>query len=364
MEIKLNESSGMQELLARLLQVLTPLVKGDEEKEISSLSRRLFIPPAPSERESSFRYPVRLLPVLQQAQKQMGHWIERFSSEKENPRSQSQEKSPALEPNKPKHSPQETQRLAERKDLTPLQGQARQLIAQVRQAIQLLSTASNLQEDSKQAPFREAIKKLKPLIDDLIETVGRGDMHSADDDDALPPRKSVRIAIHQRLLRKQIPLPFRERTMTPPKERSEQLRQQPTEKRPVEKREERGGDISRKSEPQSTSSKEQPIQVHETKPRFSTPKQGIQEEKAPFPPPPFAPKPPSSVTPPFPFGGRPLPSDEGEPMKSSPRFDRISLPGAPYFPQATSSNPIKAKKKGKNFWERQPEEDDEKSPGH
>lgn len=139
MEISRSEWLKAQGLLVQLVRVLTPLTQ-QEEGLLSLFPQKLSL------EEKSFSHSVRLLSTLQTAKKEMEQWV--------------QEEIPVAssEPNRS----------------LPVRGQAQRLIDQVRTAIQNLSSFANL-EHPKVAPFRDAIKKLKPLIDELIESVSRGD---------------------------------------------------------------------------------------------------------------------------------------------------------------------------------------------
>ena len=80
--------------------------------------------------------------------------------------------------------------------------QAKKLIDQVRDAIGVLCTSSNL-IDPKAAPLREALLRLKQPIDELIKAVSQEGMHSADEESPksvqaeIPsdPKRLTRIAL-------------------------------------------------------------------------------------------------------------------------------------------------------------------------
>jgi hypothetical protein len=310
MDIQPTEWSRAQELLVRLVQVLTPIVQQGSGEGISSFSRSLFVPPEPL---ATFPFSVRLLKVLTQAQSQMSQWIEEAKEE-----SAPQQKSPLV----PAPSPKREVPFAPIFSQKPAQGRAKELIIQVRQAIRTLATFSTV-ENPKPPPFREVMRKLKPLIDDLIETVGKTDMHSSDDW-ASPNRKAVPIPARQeQIFPKRIPLPFRGnsgRDNAPKKEPSSP---------PIQKRGEKPWKEEVRLTPQAT-----------PRARAITPEPSL---------------PVTSLRP------GPSQSEERKPSVSAPHFDRISLPGVPYFHPSPSHTPVKGKKKKKDFLHREDEDEDEKS---
>lgn len=161
-----------QDLLLKLVQILKPLTS--EKGERGAVVFRFFVPPpAPFGEEPHFRHPVSLLKTaLDATQKQMDAWMEKLDMPK--PASQT-------EPKKEEHSP------------VPLQAQ--RVITQVRNAIGSLCTSSNIYEPQA-APLREALKRLKPMIDELIEAVSHDGMPSSDQEK--PPEQRLPLPVSPR----------------------------------------------------------------------------------------------------------------------------------------------------------------------
>ena len=377
MDIQLNEGSGMRELLDRLLQALTPLAQGTygtEEKKISSFSQRLFIPPPSSLNiPQPFRHAVRILDTLQ---KQMGKWIERFPSDEEGESSSVQKSSPRapleevpLEdkaasskqnetPSKPTTPLFSTPREVPQSPISkppressstpmqkPVQVQAKALIVQVRQAIEQLSIPSHLSDSKQVTTTRELVKKLKPLIDDLIEVVGKTEKQVMNSNTHSFQEKTPLSIRQQPAPNKEIPLPFQQ-----PKRTSVEERLIPTEARRGEEvvspkpKEEETHRVTPQVKPRP------PTQITETK------ESGFKEAKP-------AQKPPSTIQGgglPLPRDIRPKPAEKREATNPSVHFDRIVLPGAPYLHQTSSTNPPKPKKRKKSLWEKESQEDKER----
>lgn len=157
MNLNRSEWSKAQDLLVQLVQILTPLAEKDSA---SVLNNRFFVPPGANDDPLAFRHPVR---VLHFAQQQVAEWIEQLPA------------------------PTVSQRGGEggsaidRAPARPLSTQAQKLIDQVRNAICSLCTSSNIVEP-KAAPLREALLKIKPYIDEMVQAVTHEGMHSSDDE--------------------------------------------------------------------------------------------------------------------------------------------------------------------------------------
>lgn len=152
--MKLNpvEWSQAQELLIKLVQVLTPLAERTVPASFF-LSRRFVIPSGLIQDDLQpflLRHPVRLLTTLHSVQKQVEQWIAEPPKEVE-----------AGENEKGEPVPRET---------PPLSKQAQKLIDQVQEAIVKLSTSTYVQ-DPQEVPLREALKKLKPNLDRIIDSM-------------------------------------------------------------------------------------------------------------------------------------------------------------------------------------------------
>lgn len=182
MELNPIEWSEAQKLLLKLVEALTPLVEEQTEaKSIFSLNKRLFIPPEKTlSEEQHFQRSVTLLHAVQ---KEVTEWVE-------------------LEPSfsLPKKKEEKTTTvLPEKKESeVPLPKQAQKLIQQVQLTISKLCTSENFKKPQEE-PLKEALKRLKPSLDKLIEKVTLGEQF-------LPSKEVV-----QTPFKYPVPLPERER---------------------------------------------------------------------------------------------------------------------------------------------------------
>lgn len=188
------EWSHAQDLLVKLVQILSPLTVRAVPSSLF-LHRRFFIPPSVMQEDSFLnKHPIRLLKTLHAVQKQVDEWIEESLPPKSVQREEPQVDSPwtkALpreeqavfplpdlqdvqkEPLKTEplsQPPKEKEKEMPMKEPPPLKAQVKILIHQVQDAIVTLSTSAFIQ-DPQEAPLREALKKLKPNLDRIIETI-------------------------------------------------------------------------------------------------------------------------------------------------------------------------------------------------
>jgi hypothetical protein len=315
--MKMNrvEMLKAQDLLVQLVQIFEPLAK-KEAPSISFLNQRFFIPPNEDSPMLRLRHPVSLLKTtLDSAQEQIAEWIEQLPADKATEISE--------KPTAPKEAPapkkgEAPQPTLSEKQKPPLSLQAQKLIVQVRDAIVTLCTSSNI-VDPKAAPLREALIRIKPLIDEIIKAVSQEGMHSGDDEPNPHFRLPVPQTAREHLFKKHIPTPQIEpkaREEAPKPIRAEQIKRAPQQERKADE----------------TTPAPRPLPEQEAKPLVSPAKipQGL--EKIPIP-------------------------QEQNPLPRA--LDRLILPGAPFHPETRALSPSRKKKKRKGFWFRD-EDDKEK----
>ena len=305
MNLNRIELSKIQGLLVQLVQIFEPLAKPGNNTSISFLNNRFFIPPNDDSHLFRFKYPVVYLKTtLDTAQEQVSEWIERLPQTKESTsnKREEMESKPVLPSGKG-----EKISLGEPKP-PPVSMQAQRFVNQVRDAIGNLCSSSNI-TDPKAAPLREALLRIKPLLDEIIKAVSQDGMHSADDEPNphfrfTIPRTARNIYSESRFLCPKVSL-----------EKKLQNRSARNKSQPFYK--------SRLNQPKPLKKGEKGLLKRIPLPSEKTPLH--RENKA----------------------GQPRP------------IDRIALPGAPFNPETRSLAPARKKKKRKGFWFR---DDDEKEP--
>lgn len=216
MELNSTEWLSAQNILIKLVQILTPLA--NEGKAISvMIKQRFFIPPFLGGKEDCST--AQLLPKLHSMQQQVKKWVDDPGTQATNPAFK-QVATNGVSEAKPDRSeairtPKDhSQRLGqgEKIDMAkpqpaichpfegriskqasgsfPLNKQARDLIGQVRVAIQTLANSANLIEP-KIEPLREIFKRLKPQIDELVEAVAQEGTQSTEKRSSAPPRLPI-----------------------------------------------------------------------------------------------------------------------------------------------------------------------------
>ncbi len=229
MNLNSVEWARAQDLLLKLVQALSPFVSREPNTSQAmslTLSRRFFSPPTGE--LPRFRYAARLLTTLADAKKEVDDWIGKLPETEaefgKTPTSEAgQAKKGMTGPFLGKGASKEASDISAQnsaknrggdasssssaskasqsgaflqtggsaltsaaKDAaalpmkTPVTSQAQQVIDQVRQAILTLSSSAYL-IDPKAGPLRDALKRLKPFIDQLIEAVSQEGMHSSGD---------------------------------------------------------------------------------------------------------------------------------------------------------------------------------------
>lgn len=322
MDLNRVEWSRAQDLLLQLVQILSPLAERDSPVSFF-LNKRFFIPPALGADDgafSRFRHPIRLLPTLHSVQKQVDEMLgETFGTRApqsdetvQQPESQ-QRKSEILVKKEPdpldkKEGSPESQ-TSEEKSYLALPRQAKKLIDQVQDAISKLCHSTNL-KDPKEEPLREALRRLKPNLDRIIEVVTREGMHSANDGFS-PYRFALPRSPRENLLKKLISFP--ESNSTRPKE-IKKIHDNPMPSPFPEK----SKAIAAKGERPTLSNL---AQVPLPPPILSEKKQTLQKEQ------------------------------EHRPI------ERTTLPAAPFVSITRQLTPARKKKKRKGFWFRDAEEE-------
>lgn len=144
------DCSKAQALLTKLVQMLSPLTV----KEVSPsflLNKRFFIPP--QEWKHQTQRSVKLLNCLHAVQREVNEWVQ-----EEGGSAQKQTKQLKLHPFHRK-----------REEISPsIAKQAKVLVNQVHEAICEMSSSANFKAP-QEAPLREALRKLKPQLDRIIE---------------------------------------------------------------------------------------------------------------------------------------------------------------------------------------------------
>lgn len=217
--VGLNEWKKAKELFVQLSQAFNPktlnqkpvFTLGEGEGPImlsaSPLSeeilRKIFKRRASTEQ---FSHTVRLLPTLQSAQKQMDHWIEMlpvesgktnknaaFFSKVESP--VKQEVNPSLKA-KSEWENIHIQLQNKSNETEEFSQKANRFVIEVRLAIQTLSTSSYL-SDPQPGPLRDALAKLKPLVDEMIDSLSK-----PGDPDAVEKQKETSLSKRPSIFRK------------------------------------------------------------------------------------------------------------------------------------------------------------------
>lgn len=201
MNLNSLELSKAQSLLLELVWVLSPIA--GRAVPISFFLNNRFSPKSGDSQLTQFRYPVRLITTLHSMQKQVEEWIEvngelgTQNAERRTGNGEllgAAESSEAGERREPGCHPDPLN--AERRSqnaklvgeppappkakLPPLSRLAQRLIDQVQDAIGKLCQSTNI-KDPKEEPLREALKRLKPELDQIIKSVSHEGMHSADE---------------------------------------------------------------------------------------------------------------------------------------------------------------------------------------
>jgi hypothetical protein len=273
-----------QNLLLKLVQTLTPWTG----REISSsffLSKRFAYSLKNDPLPTHIRSSVKLLTTLRSAQQMVEEWT-----------SEPQKETKSSMPPKSREEPKEE------KPKPIFARQAQRVVDEVQEAIGVLVTSANF-KNPQEEPLRNALKKLKPHLDRLIEEVTHEGMHSPSDHPT-PFRPSLPISSREHLLRKLA-------------------------------RKEEGWEVQEKQPPLERKSPMLP----------KAPKRG--EEEAPIL---------KKEAPPAPQSDKePILKGEGMPeLVRQENIEKTSLPVLPFVPPPkTFTAPDKKKKKRQGFWFRE-----------
>lgn len=381
-----NEWIQARDLLLSLAQALAPIA-GESSPLFKaggslSLHQRLFIPhlgqPGTA---SSIRHPVRLLTALHSAREGIEELLDKLPPQEaaeaiSHPSDEKSTEKPIFEKAKPAEAQRENEVssksgapagekiwMGKKPNQPPtVANQAQKLVDQVRVAIRTLST-SYVFSNPQAAPLKDVFERLRPLVEEMIAAVGKGDMPSSDSGSASPFRLPLPISPREHLLKKQIPFPKAEtpispresaetHTWVPQREPKREPAQPPSEIKP-ESREKspleslRRGSARQESEPQIAErgeARKNPLRKSEA------------EYQQPIGRPPVLPP----QKPPLPMGSfTPVISSEPEPRP--PVAERTILPAAPFFPgQIPLSSTEKKKKKKRGLWEPKEREDQDR----
>lgn len=378
-----------RDLLLSLAQALAPIAGENSSlfKAGSALSlhQRLFIPRlGPPGSESSFRHPVRLLTALHSAQKGIEELLDKLPAEGgsktiSNPSEKQSTEKPIFE--KKESSFEERKKEASSKTASEgekiwmgkkpnqpptVANQAQKLVDQVRVAIRTLSN-SYVFSNPHEAPLKDVFERLKPLVEEMIAAVGRGDMPSSDSGSASAFRLPLPLSPREHLLKKQIPFPKAEssasskeavesHTWIPQREPKQETEGQPLAK------------LEPKEKPPLESLRRESLRLERELRRFEAPaserevvrktpqvKNGPEAEQPAGRPPVLPPQKLPSALGAF----SAIVSNEPEPRP--PIAERTVLPSVPFFPgQIPLSSSEKKKKKKRGLWEPKEREDSER----
>lgn len=381
------EWTRAQQLLLEILQTVSPIASGNPSFRSAGVvfKKNLFIPPQGDSFSLSpkFPYAVRLLSQLKSAREEMTDLLETLpaepeekvpgnevqrgipkatkgSEEKNPPKADSQIKEPE-KMQKPrsfgeeKQSPEKMEgtptqknlplgekektnsQRSEKKPEPTVSKQAVRLIDQVRDAIRNLSHSGNL-IDPQPGPLRDALKRLKPMIDALIEAVSQSDMHTPSD--GLAPKTQF---VLPKLDREHLKIPFPHQKEGTKKEtpsiRSATIQRQSSD--PVVPKE-------------IAKVREESIQKPAPK-DLATSNKMLPQNPMSVPSKPN-PQPPLSTPIPYVEVRVAIKNQDADP--DSQPAEKVSLPAAPFTPELTRSN-TSQKKKRKRFWSRNSKEEDE-----
>lgn len=235
MDLNRVDWSNAQDLLLKLVQILSPFTEKGTPASLF-LNQRFFIPPLMGGQVSTLRSSVRLLSSLRTVQKQMGELLEKNEP---SPEAGENLQGPVSEKKEPAKTSAEEKKSPPAKNDLPLYKQAQKLIDQVQDAIGNLCQSSHI-KDPKEEPLREALKRLKPNLDRMIDGVTHEGMHDADE--GLPSSRYILPrSPREHLLKKLIPFPEKETSnqASNPQTRSHEFKKTAVADLPKEKKEEK-----------------------------------------------------------------------------------------------------------------------------
>lgn len=359
MTIQGNEFSKNQELLFHLAKVLIPLSEKVAFK-VPSLSQHLFIPPPPTE-GGAIRHSVRSLKSSNQADEEIKDWIDAIKKIAQESSSDAPKSGKADAP-----TPPQTERAKEppAQPLAKNGNQSKVLVDQVRIAMQVLSSIPATENNKG---FRDFIKKLKPMLDSIIEAVGKGESTSENGSSSFaktpfPATPLKAPAVHK----KEIPLPFPREKETA-KERKEAFKASvsSTSSLSTQKKVAQSESDSPHLNPEAKKSSFRSNKKEEAAPlaedRHPSPPEVMRRKREASQPESPSSKPEPKENPPLDLLKRRGAAAESEP-DSRPNLLRTDRPPSslPYTPQQLAPPSPKPKKKRKTFWFRDEEEEEER----
>lgn len=172
MDLNSVDWSNARNLLVKLAQALSPLADNTSSITNTIFLNRRFVPPQHDLGADFYeRHPVQILIKLHEVQKQVEELIDDPEAPKETPETRfknnpktAASKESAFEVERPKNGASQTP------SILPLVRQAKELVHQVQEAIVKLSSSLYI-KDPNEAPLRETLKKLKPDLDRIIQTI-------------------------------------------------------------------------------------------------------------------------------------------------------------------------------------------------
>ncbi len=189
MELTKVEWSKAQELLVKLVQVLSPLTDRSLSSSFS-VSQHFFIPTAAPENLDRFHRPFSIITTLHSVQKQVEEMITKTAAAEPVEQEKRKPSVPLFEKEISKFK-------------APLTIQAQKLIGEVQEAIGQLCHSTQI-KDPKGAPLREALKRLKPNLDRIIEMVISEEKEISTQSDNPSVRFASPVSSRQSQIRKQV----------------------------------------------------------------------------------------------------------------------------------------------------------------
>lgn len=299
------EWSKAQDLLVKLVQALAPLTVQEVPASLF-LNKRFFIPQQWSAEVPLSKHPIRLLTILQ---KEVNNLVGEAPPKKE----------------------------ISKKEAPPVAKQAKQLIAEVQEAIGKLVNSEFIQAP-KEAPLKEALKKLKPNLDQIIEAVTKEQESETEEEPSFRhplPRPQREEGMKKSLPTPETPkrTPDVKRAVQEVKKETTSSTPEPLERREAPKKPRGEGRALEKKEPEVAAAPKEVVKP------FSTPPKAV----------------------PIPPQGEPFVLPEEPEARPFPVEEVKALPAVPFVPQHKNLDPLRKKKKKRGFWFRKDREKENES---
>lgn len=228
MDLNFVDLGDVRHLLVELARALSPLANPTSSAANSLFLTRRFTPPEDLPTALYQRHPVQVLVKLHEVQEEVQKWVGASEPEEQAQilAKESKEKIPEkeLKPQTKAASFEHPQlRAGLRKDasISPLVREAKQLIHQVQGAIARLSSSSLIQQ-SDETILRDALKKLKPGLDRIIQAIAEVQQKSPEEKGKLREEKNM----------PSIPVPMRQKLVI---QKLRELREEKTQPEEIEK---------------------------------------------------------------------------------------------------------------------------------